>query len=308
MLKMDNCNNSKRGLARSAGASLPSVNAAAFSNPAAIALNRGLGIESIHYKNEMQIGVVTGTGRVGAAVANLPNNGTFFGQTAIETDNSYRVRRIDREKFQEDKLALAAGANLFGGKRKKGLKVDVGVQLRRHHTLEKEYGGAGATLSYNNIINIGLASYKDVYYEDLRDSEIIVVNQDGSTYEFSTDNNEQYIFKSPYNVQTLTAGLKFSKLAVDYIKFTTDFESETDDFAEASLYNISYFYRMWIFSYGRRFEKSYKEIYLDQEFVGKKHKSATFLGAQFATGNFLFGLFHNYYLLDEWSFGITFFL
>jgi hypothetical protein len=65
---------------------------------------------------------------------------------------------------------------------------------------------------------------------------------------------------------------------------------------------------MWIFSYGRRFEKSFKEVYEDEVFIVEKDKSDTFVGAQYATkSGIIVGGFINYYLFGELSLGLTYF-
>jgi len=308
---MDNCNNSTRSVNRSAGASLPSVNAAAFNNPAAISLSRGVGIETILYGGEGQVGIVTGTGRVGAAISNFPNDGTFFGNTAIENIYSNRLRVYNRDRFKEDKFVLAGGFNLFGAKQRKGLQADIGLMYRRHKVTEENYYGGGITLSFNKIFSIGYATYSDIYYEDLRNKKMDYVEADGTVTENVIFPNElAYLFESKFSVVSYTAGVKFSKFAIDYIKFMTEFENfeERDKLAESSIYNISYFYTTWIFSYGRRFEKSYTEVYEDEKFRQGENKAATFLGAQYATeSGFLLGIFHNYYLLDDLSLGLTYF-
>lgn len=311
---MDNCNNSKRSLNRSAGASLPSVNSAAFTNPAAISLSRGVGVESIHYNGFAQLGLVTGTGRVGAAISNFPNDGTFFGNTAMESNFSSRLRYTERTPYDGDKFVLATGFNLFGGKKKKGLQADVGLMYRRQTEIEEDYFGGGLTLSYNKIISVGFATYEDVFYEDLRGKTQDVINSDGSVVEnvvFPVDS--AYLYSADVNVTSYTAGLKFSKLALDYVKFVSSFTNQTSNFdvdqVESQIYNLSYFYTTWIFSYGRRYEKSFREI-VDEagNFKTQKEKWDSFLGAQYATSNgFLLGAFVNYYLQDDLSFGITYF-
>ncbi len=307
-LKLDNCNNSKRSLSRSAGASLPSVNAAAFNNPAAISLNRGLGVESIHYDGYAQVGLITGTGRIGAAISNFPNDGTFFGNTAIESDNDYRKRIIDGKKFEDDKIVLAGALNLFGAKTKTGLQMDLGLIYRRHNELEKDYYGGGLILSYAKFISIGASYYDDVYYQNLSGKDDEVIDEEGNATTIIYPEDPDLITETDFSVRSYVAGLRFSKLALDYIHF--DVISEDEDYNEISIdiYNLSYFYKKWILSYGRRFETSFKEVYQEETFIQEKEKSDTFLGAQYATNNgFLLGAFINYYLINDLSLGLTYF-
>ncbi len=307
-LKLDNCNNSKRSLARSAGASLPSVNSAAFNNPAAIALNRGLGIESIHYDGYAQLGLITGSGRVGAAISNFPNDGSFFGSTAIESENEYRKRLINGKKFEDNKLVLAGAVNVFGAKSKTGLQMDLGLIYRRQTEVEKDYFGGGLIFSYAKFLSLGFSYYDDVMYSNLSGKEDTIVDEDGNESSIQYPTSISLITETNFSVQSYVAGLRFSKIALDYIHF--DLNSNDTDINEVTvdIYNLSYFYRKWILSYGRRFESSFKEVYEDEKFIDQKEKSATFLGGQYATNNgLLLGLFWNYYLLYDLSLGLTYF-
>ena len=148
VLKLESCNSSKRSLNRSAGASLPSVNAAAFNNPAAISLNRGVGIESIHYARKGSIR----TYYWGLVVLELPYQtsqvmGHFFGIPAMETVNDFRERSLEGERFEQNKFILAGAFNVFGGSSKKGLQADIGIIYRRQTKLENNYYGGGLILS-----------------------------------------------------------------------------------------------------------------------------------------------------------------
>lgn len=310
-LKLDNCNNSKRSLSRSSGASLPSVNSAAFNNPAAVSMARGVGVESIHYQGNAQLGIVTGTGRIGAAISNNPSDGTFFGNTPIESMNEYRLRFLDKSPLEQDKLALATAVNLFGGKKKKGLQADLGLIYKRHTEKEKDYYGGGLILSYNKFISIGFSQYDDVHYKDFRNQEGIVVDQFGNGTNVIFTNDLYNLIDVEFTVTNTVFGLKFSNIALDYLLIRTTAKEEDDfDPITIQIYNASYFYRQWIFSYGTRFEKSFTEVFDEElkQFITQEEKSDGFLGAQYATSNgFLLGIFHNYYLFDELSLGLTYF-
>jgi hypothetical protein len=312
VLKLKYCNDSKRSLNRSAGASLPSVNSAAFNNPAAISLSKGLGVESIHYNGKAQLGIITGTGRIGAAISNFPNDGTFFGNSAIETTNEFRKRSVEFGRLEQDKLILAGAFNLFGGDSNKGLQADIGIIYRRHTVLEKDYYGGGIILSYNKIISLGASFYDDAHYSNKSGQKDTLIDANGNQTTVYYPTNLNLNVETTYKVSSYVAGLKFSKLALDYITFRTKSDDnsvqEVEVDAEVDIYNLSYFYKTWIFSYGRRFETSFKEVYKEEIFIEQENKSNTFLGAQYATSNgFLLGGFINYYLLGELSLGLTYF-
>lgn len=103
---------------RSGNASYPMATSGSFTNPATINIDRGFGIEILDPDYGTQVGLVTGTGRVGAAVSNNPNDETFFGNIAIEDINSFRVRDVKKQMFESDKVALDLGTNILGKKSK----------------------------------------------------------------------------------------------------------------------------------------------------------------------------------------------
>lgn len=310
-LKLDNCNNSKRSLSRSAGASLPSVNSAAFNNPAAVALSRGLGIESIHYQGNAQIGLVTGTGRIGAAISNNPSDGTFFGNVPIETMNEYRERHVFEKPYETEKFSLATAVNILGGKKKKGLQLDLGLIYRRQTEIEKDYFGGGLIISYNKFISLGFSQYDDVHYLNLSGKEGTIYDQFGNGTDVIYPVDPSLILETDYTVTNTVVGLKFSTIALDYILIKTR-PKEEDAFQDIdiTIYNLSFFYEKWILSYGVRSEKSFRE-YFDpdlEEYIAQEEKNDGFLGAQYATKNgFVLGAFINYYLYNELSFGLTYF-
>ena len=310
-LKLDNCNNSKRALSRSSGASLPSVNSAAFNNPAAVALSRGLGIESIHYQGYVQMGIVTGTGRIGAAISNNPSDGSFFGNTAVEATNEFRKRTILGSAYRTEKFSLATAFNVFGGKKKKGLQFDIGLIYKRQTELEKDYYGGGFILSYNKFISFGYSQYTDVHYQKISSTEDTIYDQYGNATKILYPDDPTLDINEEYKVASSVFGIKFSNIAIDHMRIITT-PIGIDDYSETSvgIYNLSYFYKQWIFSYGQRFEVSSKEVFDEelQEFITQEGKSANFAAAQYATKNsFVLGAFINYYLQNELSLGLTYF-
>ena len=255
------------------------------------------------------MGIITGTGRIGAAITNSPNAGTFFGNTAIETKNQYRQRAVNFEKFEEDKISLASAFNVFGGQRKKGLSLDIGVIYKYHEELQKSYFGGGTILSFNKFINIGASYYEDVHYINYSGLIENSIDAFGNSTPLIHGINPLNITETEFRVNSYTAGLKFSVLAIDYINFATTSDDPTFSGATVEIYNMSYFYNKWIMSYGRRFESSLKEEYSAKIFTSINNKSDSFMGVQYATDSgFMLGAFINYYLFNDLSFGVTYFL
>ena len=284
MLKLDNCNNSKRALSRSNSASFPNTTSAALNNPAAVAMDRGFGIESVFYKQVGRTGIVTGTGRVGAAISTASAQETFFNHYSLETPTDRRARLLTNDVYEPDNTAIALATNVFGSKNSRGLRMDIGGIYRHNGQRNSSYGGAGVSLGYRQMINVGYSKYRDVLY------------------------NEDELIDIGVEVENQIAGIKLANLALDYLVITTKFDNELIDESVIKILSASLFYQRWIFTYGKRQEESFREIYKNQVFETPEVKHDGFLGVQYAIGDhFILGLYQNYYLLNEVSAGIAFF-
>jgi hypothetical protein len=116
-----------------------------------------------------------------------------------------------------------------------------------------------------------------------------------------------------YKVRNYIVGLNLRNFSLDYswIRTTRDGDNEN---SLIKIFTASYFYKLWMFTYGTRLEDSNRELYTIDEDENitfrndERIKGEGFLGAQFAAGNhFVLGMFYNYYLLNELSVGLTFF-
>ena len=182
---------------------------------------------------------------------------------------------------------------------------------KRQTEIEEDFFGGGLILSYNKFLSIGFSKYSDIHYADFRNQDGFIYDQFGNATEVIYPNTLAFVVENRFNVTTSVVGLKFSNIALDYMSIITEFvEDIYDKDIRVDIYNLSYFYKKWILSYGRRFEQSFQEVYdpNKEEFIIQEDKSDSFLGAQYATNNgFLLGIFHNYYLFDEISLGLTYF-
>lgn len=308
-LKLKDCNASKRSLGRSSGASFPNTASAALNNPAALSMDRGIGVEGIFYGSESRFSLVSGTGRIGAAISTTPADETFFGQFALETTNAYRTRRIEGGLYKTKNFNLALGMNLFGKDGSQKIRVDIGGVYKRNQAKNVDFFGGGAILTINKIFSIGMASYSDVLYEDNRDKVVTEYDQFGGSYDIYYPDDPANLTDINVKVDTLMLGFKFANFAIDHLTIKSTYEDEILDSSFVKILNLSVFYKKWIFSYGLREENSFRERYKDEVFVEEDYKYARFIGAQYALNkNLLVGLFNNYFLLGESTFGLTYFL
>ena len=76
-------------------------------NPAAVPLEKSLGVEAIYYDNSVDLALVKGLGRVGAALSPSNSEETFFGPPGIELPADLLDRKQHQRKFPAQKLTLA---------------------------------------------------------------------------------------------------------------------------------------------------------------------------------------------------------
>src|SRR5690349_20682479 len=99
----------------------PSTSSSVSLNPAAVPTKKSLGLEVIYFKPSPDFALVTGTGRVGAALSPTSSEESFFGNPGFELPADYLQRHIEKKKFESKKIALATAVRLAGNK-KSGLK------------------------------------------------------------------------------------------------------------------------------------------------------------------------------------------
>jgi|SaaInlStandDraft_5_1057022.scaffolds.fasta_scaffold67401_2 hypothetical protein len=309
ILDLEYCNSSGRALTRSSSASFPSSTTAALNNPSSLSMEKGFGLESILYKNVARIGIVSGSGRIGAAISKSPAEETFFSHYALESNNSFRQRKVSKDVHSPDNLSFAMAFNIFGKKKRTGLQLDFGIIYKRNGAKEADYTGAGATLSLNKVFSIGYAVYDDVFYEDRRGQMIDIVDQYGQSTLTYFDTSLTNLTDIDVKVESLILGLKFGNLAIDHLTLKTTYQDNVFAPTYIKIFNTSLFYKKWIFSYGLREEESFREQYQDEVFSSEKFKYDGFIGAQYALNKaILIGLYSNYYLLNELTMGMTIFI
>ena len=303
------CTNLKRNQSRPVNSSYPTQSSAVFNNPAAVNTDRGLGIESIHYKGKAQLGIITGTGRIGAAISNNPSEETFFGNGVQEDYLSYRERWFEKNQYESEKFVFSTAMNIFGKKKRKGLQMDLGINYRNINDINTSYLGGGLALNWSRIISISYAEFRDAYVKDFRGKTVSLYNTDGSKSTTTFTNDDIYLYERHFQVKNYTFGINYHNWSFDYSWFTT---TNLDDNSKSyvKVFNSSLFYKKWMFSFGNREEESQREYFDPKKdrMITQKFKYNVFLGAQYAIGkHFVVGIFNNYYLLNEWSLGLTFF-
>ncbi len=261
-------------------------------NPSAVPTEKGFGIEGILYDNYVDLSLVRGLGRVGAAISPSNSEETFFGPPAVELDPDYLSRKKNAEKYQGQKITLAAAFDVIerqgSGLNSYALKLGM---LARYNKLTKAItpgGGLGAILG---PFNVGASIYKDETQLE--------------------DNSFGMPLKSTvkYTVQTYNAGIALSSLLLDYSVLRMETE-DTHLVSTVRLTTASLLWQKILATASHRVEDSPRPAYNfeTQTLETKDIKDEYFGGLQiYATKNLMCGILYNYYLLHEYSLTATLF-
>jgi len=280
-LKIDSCN--KRQYKRSSGASIPSESNVYRLNPSAIPTEKGIGGEMVTWRGIYDYGIVTGTGKIGAAVSPTNMIDTFFANMSIENVVEYVQRKRERKTYESKKYTLATSTDIV--KEKLNLiRPAIGLIAKYGRGSKIFHPGAGLSLGLGPF-NIGYALNKDDYYSTIL----------------------QQSFK--FTTETFTFGVKIPYLAVDYSTVKNKDLPGVDD-ATITILSTTLFWKSFMLTYASRKEVSYRPLYNYELDIGEtvQEKREGFWGLQYShKGKFLVGLFNNYFLYREWSIGFTMF-
>lgn len=281
------CDSSKKFCGLWPGSSSPSTGAPTRGskvriNPAAVPTEKSLGLETIIYKGA-DFTLVKGLGRVGAGISPANSEQTFFGPPGVESDTDFLERSIDRTKFPAQKYSFATALNVYNNK-KDGLQqfdLNLGVLAKYNRLTKGVLGGAGIG---------GKLSWITYGYSRFRDQT-----------QLASDN------VIGYEVETFAIGLFLNSLALDYSILNMKVNA---DLWTTRVYTASLLLKKTILTLATRHEESNRKEYdSDLKILkSKRHKYESFGGVQVNLGKYLMGgVFYNYYLLHEISFGITLF-
>jgi hypothetical protein len=231
---------------------------------------------------------VRGLGRVGAAISPSNSEETFFGPPAFEDEFAFFERKIDGKKLPTQKYTLATAVNLFTNKRSGLKRFDFNLgAIAKYNKIDHEVSGGGGLSGVAGPFTFGYAAYSDSYVQDEVQYEI-----DKSTRINST-------------VETYSVGLFLESLAFDYSR---QYIYALDDTAVISIFTGSLLLKKAIITASLRNENSNRPYYnfSTRMLEAKREKNETFGGLQVVAGkHVMVGAFYNYYLLHEFSIGLT---
>jgi hypothetical protein len=286
------------GGSRSTGRSLPSTGSAANLNPSNISQVKGVGLESLFQaRNPVAFSLVTGNGKIGALVSPTLEN-SFFGNRLVEIDDELLIRKINKYQYKNNKLNLAAGLKVYD---KKNVAFDIGFSAKRNPDIKKINLGAGLSMKFY-FFNFGAYFYDD----DVKIKLGEFINPYSGIPYASIYNAPTY--QEKFSVETYTMGAKLGNLSLDtgVIKTRYRFYSEN---TRIYLHSGSYTYKNFLFNLAVRKEYSPNLEYIDKKLIIQRKKESSYFGVQnLLNEHVVLGLQYNYFLLNEWSATLSFFL
>ncbi|RYZ67520.1 MAG: hypothetical protein EOP09_10905, partial [Proteobacteria bacterium] len=131
-------------------------------NPAAVPTEKGFGIEGIYFSPEIDVSLVRGLGRVGAAISPSNSEETFFGPPGFEDSSMYLYRHVDLKKYPNQKYTLAAAGKLIDkyGSGDTQLNLNLGVMGKYNKFTTNVSPGLGLNGTF------GPVSFGGSYYMD----------------------------------------------------------------------------------------------------------------------------------------------
>ncbi|MGZ3772132.1 MAG: hypothetical protein ACXVCY_08385 [Pseudobdellovibrionaceae bacterium] len=287
---MDQCTHWRR----TSTSSNPSTGSQIKINPSAVPTENGWGLEGIYFNDEVDLAVVRGNGRMGAAISPSNSEETFFGPPGFELDSDLLNRKMNKKKYPSQKYTLATAIILAesngSGFSKYNIKLGV---MAKYNKLTKNVTPGGGLSGSVGPISFGYSLYGDQTYIDFGP--------------YSVPPSNYFLFK--YRVQTYNFGLFLNSLALDY----SNLHLETEDHTSVTtihLYTANLSLGNFIFTASKRIEDSpFQEYnYETKQLEQKQVKENYFGGIQYNfSPNITVGALYNYYLLREFAATATLF-
>lgn len=283
----------KAGSSSTSSPAYPSRSSNIKINPSAVPLEDIWGGELLYYDGDTDFGIVKGLGRVGAAISASNGEETFFGPMGYELDTDYEARLDQAKKYKSQKMTFAGAVGVYGNKKGglKRLQLNLGV-IGKYNKKTEEFMPGGGVQVVAGPLTLGYSMSKDNYFIDYASWGL------------------QQTLNYKYSIETLSAGLSLNSVAIDYshMRVHLPYGAKMDT---VSLLTGSLLLKRFILTAASRHESSQRPSYeWDTKSLryGVRDKWETFGGVQVSvTRVLMLGVFHNYYLMRELSFGATLF-
>lgn len=287
LIKSIPCPSSFKGSRSSSGSSMPSNSSSMNLNPSTVSIKEGAGVEIIHYRGYHDVNFVTGNGAVGSGLSTTNNDGTFFGNLPKETEEQYKTRKLQNVKHRNQKTTLATAIKILPLGKKKSRRFwtpefNLGVIGKYNGATKNGYGGGGFSAKLGFLT--GAASRNKDDYKISDNAEIVEYYQDALSY-----------------------GITIGGYSLEF----TELYNRNAEEERIKLITTTALFKNFMLTYGNRKEYSQRSRfnYDTENFDISWKKEYSFIGVQYSIAKrILLGVFYNYYLNEELSFGFTAFL
>lgn len=258
-------------------------------NPSAVPIDDGFGLEAIFFKSDVDLGIVRGNGRIGAAISPANSEETFFGSPGFAAPEDTLTRKMAAKKYPSQKVTLATAFSLG---EKKGAEFS-------SYSLRAGFMAKYNRLTHNATPGFGLSG------------ALGPITFGGSVYNDETQLDYE-VYGIPlkptiqYQVRTYNLGLFLSSLVLDY----SNLRVATPDVSSVNLFTANFSIAKMIITASKRIEDSSRPNYNyeTKTLEVKRIKEEHFGGIQYSySKTFMLGVLYNYYLLHEYSATATFF-
>lgn len=261
----------------------PSTGGQVRINPSAVPTEKGLGVEGIFFKDEVDVALVRGLGRVGAAISPSNSEETFFGPPGYEVPEDFLRRKTDQTKYPGQKITLATAFDVAkrNGSGMNSYSLKLGL-MGRYNRLTKNASPGGGLSGILGPFSFGGSIYNDESQFDYR----------------SYNSTLQPV--ATYQVQTYNVGLFLSSLILDY----SHLQVKAPDPATVQLYTATLTVKKVLLTASKRLEISSRPSYdyTEKKLEVLKNKEEYFGGIQVnVSRHLMLGVLYNYYLLREFS-------
>ena len=300
LIDLPNCNGTSKQSRRTSNFSLPSPATAANLNPANASVDRGFGGEILlQANNPVGFNLVGGSGQFGGALISHTVENSFFGVRVPELSENFLERNKEKKRFDTKKINLALAGKIV---RQKNYGLDFGILFKRHSEVKKVRTGFGLSGKLY-MFSAGASFYKDDFWLDFKNTKMA-----GTGVPYSTITGKDSYDES-FNVRSFSAGVKVMNFSFDYGKIITDKYKYTDEKVDITLLTASMAWKNFLFNLGTRTEDSSTPKFEDDVLKAQRVKKATYAGIQYSWWRpLVVGVHYNYFLLNEVSATMTFFI
>ncbi|MFL5785105.1 MAG: hypothetical protein ACJ76H_10870 [Bacteriovoracaceae bacterium] len=301
IIDLPSCSGVSKQNRRTSNYSLPSPATAANLNPANVSVDRGFGGEVLlQANNPVAFNLVGGSGKFGGALISPTLENSFFGVRVPELNENFLERNQDQKRFDTKKLNFALAGRII---RQKNYGLDFGLLFKRHSEVKKIRTGFGLSGKLW-FLTFGGSYYKDDFWLDFKHTKM---GTTGIPYSVVTGTNS---YSESFQVKTASVGIKVKNFSFDYGKIITDKYTYTKEKVDITLLSASMAWGNFLFNYGARTENSPAiPKFKDDMLVSSKTKKATYAGIQYSWWRpLVVGVHYNYFLLNEVSATMTFFI